>query len=36
MNRLNSLIERMKDETINGEKAIDNEIYRDKLNEDSG
>ncbi|MAQ98210.1 MAG: acyl-CoA dehydrogenase [Gammaproteobacteria bacterium] len=31
MNRLNSLIERMKNETINGEKAIDNEIYRDKL-----
>ena len=31
MNRLNSLIERMKQETINGEKAIDNPIYRDKL-----
>ena len=31
MNRLNSLIERMKNETINGERAIDNEIYRDKL-----
>ena len=31
MNRLNSLIERMKNETINGKKAIDNEIYRDKL-----
>ena len=31
MNRLNSLIERMKNETINGEKAINNEIYRDKL-----
>tara|TARA_B100001057_G_scaffold468005_1_gene526748 strand:- start:22329 stop:23555 length:1227 start_codon:yes stop_codon:yes gene_type:complete len=31
MNRLNSLIERMKQETINGEKVIDNPIYRDKL-----
>jgi len=31
VNRLNSLIERMKNETINGERAIDNEIYRDKL-----
>tara|TARA_B100001250_G_C19809222_1_gene794986 strand:- start:291 stop:1514 length:1224 start_codon:yes stop_codon:yes gene_type:complete len=31
MNRLNSLIERMKHETINGEKAIDNPVYRDKL-----
>ena len=31
MNRLNSLIERMKHETINGEKIIDNEVYRDNL-----
>ena len=31
MNRLNSLIERMKDETINGEKVIDNAVYLDKL-----
>ena len=31
MNRLNSLIERMKDETINGEKIIDNPVYIDKL-----
>ena len=31
MNRLNSLIERMKDETINGEKVIDNPVYLDKL-----
>ena len=31
MNRLNSLIERMKQETINGEKVINNPIYRDKL-----
>ena len=31
MNRLNSLIERMKYETINGEKIIDNEVYRDNL-----
>ena len=31
MNRLNSLIERMKEETINGQKTIDNPIYRDNL-----
>ena len=31
MNRLNSLIERMKDETINGEKIINNPVYLDKL-----
>tara|TARA_B100001175_G_scaffold282160_1_gene261043 strand:+ start:23548 stop:24771 length:1224 start_codon:yes stop_codon:yes gene_type:complete len=31
MNRLNSLIERMKQETINGEKVIHNPVYRDKL-----
>ena len=31
MNRLNSLIERMKYETINGKKIIDNEVYRDNL-----
>ena len=31
MNRLNSLIERMKNETINGEKVIDNPVYLDKL-----
>ena len=31
MNRLNSLIERMKYETINGEKIIDNEVYKDNL-----
>ncbi len=31
MNRLNSLIDRMKKETINGEKVIDNPVYRDKL-----
>ena len=31
MNRLNSLIQRMKDETINGEKVIDNPVYLDKL-----
>ena len=31
MNRLNALIVRMKNETINGEKVIDNPVYRDKL-----
>ena len=31
MNRLNALIERMKNETINGQKAIDNPVYKDKL-----
>ena len=31
MNRLNSLIERMKEEKINGQKTIDNPIYRDNL-----
>ena len=31
MNRLNALIERMKNETINGQKVIDNPVYRDKL-----
>ena len=31
MNRLNSLIEIMKNETINGQKAIDNPVYKDKL-----
>ena len=31
MNRLNALIERMKQETINGEKVINNKVYRDKL-----
>ena len=31
MNRLKSLIERMKKETINGELAINNPVYRDKL-----
>ena len=31
MNRLNALILRMKNETINGEKVIDNPVYRDKL-----
>ena len=31
MNRLNSLIERMRHETINGEKIIDNEVYKDNL-----
>ena len=31
MNRLNSLIKIMKDETINGEKIIDNPVYVDKL-----
>ena len=31
MNRLNSLIDRMKKETINGEKVINNPVYRDKL-----
>jgi len=31
MHRLNSLIERMKQETINGEKVIHNPVYRDKL-----
>ena len=35
MNRLNSLIERMKYETINSEKIIDNEVYRDNLMRDS-
>ena len=28
MNRLNSLIDRMKKETINGEKVINNPVYR--------
>ena len=36
MNRLNSLIERMKQETINGEKVIHNPVYRDKLMEIQG
>ena len=31
MNRLNALIARMKNETINGQKVIDNPVYRDKL-----
>ena len=31
MNRLNLLIDRMKHETINGEKVINNPAYRDKL-----
>ena len=31
MNRLNALIERMKNQTINGQKVIDNPVYRDKL-----
>ena len=31
MNRLNALIERMKNETINGQRVIDNPVYRDKL-----
>ncbi len=31
MNRLNSLIKRMEEETINGEKIIENPVYRDKL-----
>ena len=31
MNRLNALIERMKNETINGQKVINNPVYRDKL-----
>jgi len=31
MNRLNSLIKRMEEETINGEKIIENAVYRDKL-----
>ena len=31
MNRLNAHIERMKNETINGQKVIDNPVYRDKL-----
>ena len=31
MNRLNALIERMRNETINGQKVIDNPVYRDKL-----
>ena len=31
MNRLNDLIERMKNETINGQRAIDNPVYKDKL-----
>ena len=31
MNRLNALIVRMKNETINGQKVIDNPVYRDKL-----
>ena len=31
MNRLNALIEIMKNEKINGEKAIDNAVYRDRL-----
>ena len=31
MNRLNALIERMKNETINGQKVIDNPVYRNKL-----
>ena len=31
MNRVNSLIDRMKKETINGKKLIDIPIYRDKL-----
>ena len=31
MNRLNALIERMRQETINGEKVINNKVYRDKL-----
>ncbi len=31
MSRLNLLIDRMKEETINGEKVIDNPAYRDRL-----
>ena len=31
MNRLNDLIERMKNETINGQRVIDNPVYKDKL-----
>jgi alkylation response protein AidB-like acyl-CoA dehydrogenase len=31
MNRINSLIDRMKKETINGKKLIDIPVYRDKL-----
>ena len=31
MNRLNSLIKRMGEETINGEKIIENAVFRDKL-----
>ena len=31
MNRLNDLIERMKNETINGQRAIDNPVYKDTL-----
>ena len=31
MNRLNLLIDRMKEETINGEKVINNPAFRDKL-----
>jgi len=31
MNRLNDLIERMKNETVNGQRAIDNPVYKDKL-----
>ena len=31
VSRLNSLIERMKDETIDGKKVIDSPVYRDKL-----
>ena len=31
MSRLNLLIDRMKEETINGEKIIDNPAYRDRL-----
>jgi len=31
MNRLNDLIERMKNETVNGQRAIDNPVYKDRL-----
>ena len=31
MNRLNLLINRMKEETVNGERVIQNQAYRDKL-----
>ena len=31
MNRLNSLIKRMGEETVNGEKIIENAVFRDKL-----